>query len=162
VWRRPRKRSAVEVGDQMSRAKRSEREMSRPMRGGALGLLISAFRLRGVVESSTHDVPQGTAKHAFNDHHDIGRPRHVHLLRKAVDGLFSLDYLVARGLTQKEATQHNDHVTQALDVVLVRWDQHAILANAKPERPPPLDHLVGLVFSIEVLVRLAAYEALYG
>jgi Tfp pilus assembly protein PilF len=134
------------------------------MRGGLLSRLVSAFRLRQAVLSETLEVTEGTAKHGLNDHHDIGRARHVILLRAAVDQLFSAEYLVARGLDHAEATKHNDLVTQALDVVLTRWDQLAAVANVVPERPEPAHDLLALAtgFSVELPLRLAAYEALYG
>lgn len=133
------------------------------MRGGLLSVLASAFRLRQAVLSSTDDVTEGTARHGLNDHHDIGRERHVHLLRRGVDELFSADYLGVRGLDPREAAEHNELVTQAFDAVLVRWDHVAVVTNVVPEHLASEDLLMlATGLSLELPLRVAAYEARYG
>jgi tetratricopeptide (TPR) repeat protein len=88
----------------------------------------------------------------------------VALLRQAVDDLFTEDYLVARGLDPRAATEHNDLVTHALEVVLTASDAQATFANVVPEHFEPLAPVLGLVtgFAGELPLRLAAYEARYG
>ena len=60
---------------------------------------------------------------ALGDYRPVSRDRHVAMLRAAVDGLFTAEYLSARGLTAGEAVAHNDSVAQALDVCLTRYEQ---------------------------------------
>lgn len=146
--------------------KKTPREMPRvpPMRGGALSQLTAAFRLRQAVIGGSAEVPEGTAKHGLSDQRDIGREKHVALLRTAVDELFSAEYLTARGLDPRAATEHNDLVTQALDVVLTAWDRMAVMTNVAPDHPEQIKDILGLAtgFGVELSLRLAAYEALYG
>lgn len=119
----------------MSRTKKPAKKSPRvpPMRGGALSQLTAAFRLRQAVIGGSTDVPEGTAKHGLSDQRDIGREKHVALLRTAVDELFSTAYLAARGLDPRAATEHNDLVTQALDVVLTAWDRMAVMTSVAPD-----------------------------
>jgi tetratricopeptide (TPR) repeat protein len=135
-----------------------------PMRGGVLSQLASAFRLRQRVTGDSAEVAEGTANQGLNDQRDIGRGRHVSLLRAAVDGLFTKEYLAVRGLRDRDATNHNDLVTQALEAVLTRWDPLAAFNNVLPGRLDPIREVFGIVtgYSVELAMRLAAYEALYG
>jgi len=132
------------------------------MRGGVLGTVASAFRLRRFILSG--EVSEGTAKHGLNDHHDIGHGRHAALARRLIDGLFSADYLAARGLSREEGSKHNELVAGALDATLSRWDPIAAFANALPEHFERIQELLGVEvgMSADLPVRLAAYDALYG
>jgi tetratricopeptide (TPR) repeat protein len=129
-----------------------------------LSRLAAAFRLRQVVVTETAGVPQGTAKHGLTDHRDVGHERHVALIRRVVNGLFSPEYLRARGLTAEEAAQHNDRVVRALDVVLGRWDQLATVANALPELFGRIEKLlsVEMGLAIDLPIFLGAYHSRYG
>lgn len=150
----------------MSRTKKPAKKSPRvqPMRGGALSQITAAFRLRQAVIGGSAEVPEGTAKHGLSDQRDIGREKHVALLRTAVDELFSAEYLTARGLDPRAATEHNDLVTQALDVVLTTWDRLAVMTNVVPDHPEQINDILGLAtgFGVELPLRLAAYEARYG
>jgi hypothetical protein len=114
--------------------------------------------------SDASNVAKGSAKHGFNDHHDIGQHQHIALLRVGVDHLFTLDYLIARGLDGPEALHHNALVTQAAEVVLARWDQLVVLSNQAGGVANTTFKLVlrGSQFLADVKLRLAAYDALYG
>ncbi len=143
----------------------SKTEGRAPMRGALLNEIVASFRLRqAVTTGKSKDVPEGTAKQGLNDQRDIGRARHVMLIRSAVDELFSPAYLKVRGLNPREATKHNDLVTQAVDAVLTRWDSLAIIKNMVPDDPQQFVDMYGLAtgFSVELPLRLAAYDALYG
>ena len=136
----------------------------RPMRGGLLSDIAHAFRLRVAVVGENGDVAVGTAKHAFNDHRDVGRGRHVALVRAVVDRLFTTEYLVSRGLTPGEATRHNDHVTQAMDVILAAWDRLGVFHNVTPEKLERVEAVMGPLglLGVELPIRIAAYHARYG
>ena len=137
---------------------------SRPMRGGLLSDIAHAFRLRVAVVGENGDVAVGTAKHAFNDHRDVGRGRHIALVRAVVDRLFTTEYLVSRGLTPGEATRHNDHVTQAMDVILAAWDRLGVFHNVTPEKLERVEAVMGPLglLGVELPIRIAAYHARYG
>jgi tetratricopeptide (TPR) repeat protein len=135
-----------------------------PLRGGVLSQLASAFRVRqAIVERGHAGVSKGSAKAALGDARSVEPFQHVAMLRCAVDQLFTLDYLEARGLDARAATEHNDLVTQAIESTLSVWDRFATLANAVPGASEAHD-LLGLMTGLyaELGVRLAAYEARYG
>jgi hypothetical protein len=142
----------------------SHQPRERTMRGGALSRLLAAFRLRQIVSTNHDEVSEGTAKRAFNDQRDIGREKHVMLLRRAVEELFAPSYLARRGFDVRDAAKHNDLVTHAVDVVLVRWDQYAAATNVVPDLSGSIGEQIGVAtgFAIELPLRLAAYEARYG
>ena len=134
------------------------------MRGGALSVLASAFRLRQVVMTSTAGVSEGAARHGLTDHRDIGHGKHVALSRGLVEQLFSREYLTARGLDPEEAAAHNELVVGALDAILLTWDRFAAFANVVPEHLERIDKLLGmeLGLSVDLPLRLVAYGAVYG
>lgn len=141
--------------------KRTKTKAEKPkMRGGMLGHIAGSLRLRQRVI----DEIGGTARTGLSDQRDVGRHRHVEMTRALVDGLFTEEYLKARGLGPNDAKEHNDLVTQAMETLLTRYDRLALRDNLGIELHElgrmMLLHHEGL--NPDLPVRLAAYDALYG
>ncbi|MCC6558751.1 MAG: hypothetical protein IT372_37940 [Polyangiaceae bacterium] len=136
-----------------------------PMRGGIVSLLASAFRLGDRLRNQADGMSTATAKRVLQDDPRASPAKRAALVRALVDGLFSPDYLAARGLLVNEIEVHNTLVTAALEDMLDRWD--ALVQQFYLVDPPP-DPLVverGLVVSglvEDLLVRCAAYLVGHG
>jgi tetratricopeptide (TPR) repeat protein len=130
-----------------------------PMRGAALGYLASALRLSGKTVSV-----EPTRKRLFADSAEVSESKLDEAVRDLVDRLFAPKYLGARGFEPDEILSHNALVSRAVLAALDRWNAAASLFNLAPPdvRLPLPEHLLTLGVERDVILRVAAYDVLFG
>lgn len=129
-----------------------------PRRGAALGAIAEALRLRGKTTSTP------TRKRVFADSTEVSEEAFATQARDVVQRFFTAPYLSSRGFSDDEAREHNDLVVGAVLGCLTSWNTAAALFNAVPDelRQPLAVHPLFALAMEEVLIRTAAYDALFG
>ncbi len=136
-----------------------------PRRGKALGELAAAFLLNGKTSRLAGGVPGPTRKRVLGDSSEVSDGAFQAVAKELVEGLFTDAYLESlRFRDDDELREHNALVLDALTAALERWGTAAALANlAGPEgAPPQLGPLLLTRIDGDLLIRAAAYDALYG